>query len=174
MFNFKFEDLEIKSYIPLIQKKNIIENIINISFVEENGIYKIDYVMKELFTILGVFINYTNKEIPELYIDKNLNIEKAFELYDYLIELGIYDNLVLKIDDIAALLDLLENEVIQKKDILNSIEGILANGINKLIEKLPSDKELIKMAKSLTKDLSKLNPEKMKYVNDVVSALDNK
>ena len=68
-------------YVPLMSQKIIIDNIKSICLKEDNnGILSIDYVFKNLFTLLYVSVNFTNIEFEELYDEEyNLNSNFAFE-----------------------------------------------------------------------------------------------
>lgn len=164
MFDFKFEDLELKQYNSLLVKENMINKIKAVSFTEENGITKIDFITKELFTVLIIFLEYTNKNI-NLYVknendEEVLDVKLAFELYDYIVSEGIFDDLVNKINDISSLFNMLNQEIEQELKIKNSIEGILAKTLNRAIdvlEKNTNPKEMKKILTQLNKtDLSKL------------------
>lgn len=171
MFNFKNEDLIIKEYISLLNKKTMIDNILLVSFVEENGLYKIDPIMNELFKVLTIFVNYTEGvEIPDLYIKNEnseiLNLEVAFELYDYLIENGIYDKLATDNNDILSFCELLETAINDKLKNLDSIESIIANGIDKLLKLLDKNTSPKEMKKIITQ-LGKMDLDKVPMLKQI-------
>ena len=104
-------------------------------------------------------MNYTNLEFSENLIED----------YDYLAEnVGI--ELILDqipINEVEFILDLVDFELAQIVKLNNSIEGILANKLDKLIEKLPTDKQIKSLSKSLVKDINKLDWDKIPMLKDM-------
>ena len=81
---------EVKHYLPLEEKINLIERIVNFS-VDDNGFY--NPVKVKLFTVVEVLYAYTNLT----FTDKMQ--EDPFKLYDIVISTGIFNDIVQVIAD---------------------------------------------------------------------------
>ena len=132
----KFVDdlLEVKQYLSIIEKNLIVNKIIDSCIVldEINGLSKIDYFYKKLTSDVSLLVNYTNIEFSENLIED----------YDYLCEnVGIERILnQIPITEVEFILDLVDCELTQIVKLNNSIEGILANRLQALINKVPDEK----------------------------------
>ena len=153
--------LEVKQYLSIIEKNLIVNKIIDSCIVldEINGLSKIDYFYKKLTTDVSLLVNYTNVEFSENLIED----------YDYLCEnVGIERILSqIPITEIEFILDLVDCELAQIIKLNNSIEGILANKLDKLIDKLPTDKQIKSLSKSLVKDVNKLDWDKVPMLKEI-------
>jgi len=153
--------LEVKQYLSIIEKNLIVNKIIDSCIVldEINGLSKIDYFYKKLTTDVSLLVNYTNVEFSENLIED----------YDYLCEnVGIERILSqIPITEIEFILDLVDCELAQIIKLNNSIEGILASKLDKLIDKLPTDKQIKSLSKSLVKDVNKLDWDKVPMLKEI-------
>ena len=68
--------LDVKEYIGISEKKNLIERIINDSIYYEDGIYKIDGIEKYIHTIMYTIETYTNLELSD-------NLETDYDMLCY-------------------------------------------------------------------------------------------
>ena len=145
---------EVKNYLPLTEKIELIENIVNQS-VDENGFYN---PMKiKLFTVLEVVDYYTNLSFTEKMK------EDSFKLYDILVSSGVFADVCAVIKDE---IDLIEKDVITIITNIykynNSLMGMLDtvkkdyNDLNFDIEKLSSTLTDSESVQSLTDILSRL------------------
>jgi len=153
--------LKVKQYLSIIEKNLIVNKVIDscITIDENNGLSKIDYFYKKLTTDVSLLVNYTNVEFSENLIED----------YDYLAEnVGI--ELILDqipINEVEFILDLVDFELAQIVKLNNSIEGILASKLDKLIDKLPTDKQIKSLSKSLVKDVNKLDWDKVPMLKEI-------
>ncbi|MCE5220070.1 MAG: hypothetical protein LLF98_02080 [Clostridium sp.] len=147
--------IEVKQYLSIIEKQLIANKIIDSCIVidDESNLYKIDYFYKKFTSDVSFLVNYTNLEFSENLIED----------YDYLAEnVGIEWILnQIPISEVEFILDLVDFELAQIVKLNNSIEGILANKLDKLIDKLPTDKQIKSLSKSLVKDVNKLDVNKI-------------
>lgn len=161
----KFVDdlLEVKQYLSIIEKNLIVNKIIDSCIVldEINGLSKIDYFYKKLTSDVSLLVNYTNIEFSENLIED----------YDYLCEnVGIERILnQIPITEVEFILDLVDCELTQIIKLNNSIEGILASKLDKVIERLPNSKELKSLSKSIIKDINKLDQNKIADLKEIFS-----
>jgi len=157
-----FDGIQIKDYLPIATKRLMCEEIAKNSIVEQNSMKIKDSIAYGIAFDLIITSFYSNVDIDEHYdeaceykiidfIKENMNQEER----DFISEHSYH---------------MIRNEI----DTYNSLAGVLNRNLQTLISKIPNEKELIKLAKTTVKELNKINPDKFKYVNDVVSALEGK
>jgi len=147
-------------YVPLMSQKIIIDNIKSICLKEDNnGILSIDYVFKNLFTLLYVSVNFTNIEFEELYDEEyNLNSNFAFEIYDLFKEYKI-DKFIFNQDDCKDFVEILENDITQEINIKNSVSSVLSQVLNSIAGKLPSENSVNSLIGDLPALLNSFNQQ---------------
>ena len=158
--------INIKPYLSHVEKKILSENIIKGSLDKnENDLVVCDFFNRELTKNIGIIVNYTDIEI---------NNDEFLEDYDTLSELGIIDYVLNNMNksDRYFIKDMVSKCIEQEINIGNSIESIAQKGINdlkviieegiaKIVEKLPSDKQIKSLSKTLIKDVNKLDWDKV-------------
>jgi len=155
--------MEIKKYLPISIKKQICDTIVANSIIERDGMKFIDYVNKELSIDLAILQFYTDMDIESIDIDKMYESGEINKIKDAI----PYSELHFITENVFYMLE-------QEKEIYNSLSGVINRNLQKLIDKLPDEKSLSKFAKTTIKELNKINPDKYKYVNDVINALEGK
>jgi len=154
--------LEVKQYLSIIEKNLIVNKIIDSCIVldEINGLSKIDYFYKKLTSDVSLLVNYTNIEFSENLIED----------YDYLCEnVGIERILnQIPITEVEFILDLVDCELAQIIKLNNSIEGILASKLDKLIEKIPDQKGIKKIMNDIPKQINKIKPENLEILKGII------
>jgi hypothetical protein len=151
-----------RTYIPFLEKRVIVEELIDSFIYEEDGLIKVDLFDKQFFTNLKILSVYFD-------IENDLEFSELMELYDLLLENNYFSAFQCYIkDDLSALTLILESVLNEKIKYNNTLEGIIAKGINKLIDKLPDEKGMSKLIKDLPKQVNKIDPSKLKYVSDIV------
>lgn len=165
-----FGELNIKTYLPLLNKKILIDNICtDLVEYDENGMAFVNEIQKKISIAIAVLLNYCDVEILE-----EDNMDDIIETLDLLFKTGEYYKIEEYIgNDLSELLWAVETEIENIKLRNNSLESIVAKGLNKIIEKLPDKKQIRSLSKSLIKDINKLEPEKLKYVNEMVDIIKN-
>lgn len=149
-------EIEVKQYLPIEQKLEMISDVINQSIDGETRFFNVGKL--ELFLGLEIFYNYTNINFT------NKQKENFCKLYDTLVSSGLYEEVKNAMD---------ENEYFLLKEILyttieniykynNSVYGIMDN-ISKDYANLDLD------ASSIQKKLS--DPESLKLLKDVMAKL---
>ncbi len=154
--------LEVKQYLSIIEKNLLVNKIIDscITIDEINGLSKIDYFYKKLTSDVSLLVNYTNIEFSENLIED----------YDYLCEnVGIERILnQIPITEVEFILDLVDCELTQIIKLNNSIEGILASKLDKLIEKIPDQKGIKKIMNDIPKQINKIKPENLEILKGII------
>lgn len=164
----KIEDLgiEVKKRIPIAKKIVEIEGYDHEGFKfvgmaracvkVEAGLMKILYGIKEIIFVQSVISNYTNIET-----------EDEEYLYDLVLETGIYDYVINRIDfsDFAAFRDMFNDTVNQTVQNYNSLSSFLNRIFNKLLNKIPSSKEMEK----IIKEVSKIDKNKINELKEIIT-----
>jgi len=153
-------DLTIKSYISLTEKKILIEKILDICIINED-MKRIDFALKQFAYEYMLVSLYTNIQIET---------EDIIEIYDELKQNGVINNIIKQIpeSEIEFINYILEKEIEQILQLENNISSIVSKILNKLIDKLPNEKELSKLIKDLPKQINKVNPDKLKFISEVI------
>lgn len=146
---------EVKCYLPLKEKLELITNVINFS-IDDNGFY--NPMKVKLYMTLEVIYNYTNLSFTEKMK------EDPFKLYDILISTGIFKDVVNAMGESEW--EEIQNNIWESikniYDYRNSIMGILEN-VNTDYSNLNLD------ASEIQKKLG--DPQNMEFLKDVLSKL---
>lgn len=144
--------LEVKSYLSIKEKKQLVEEIIEDSILYENGIFKFDNIQKYICFTMFTLVAYTNLELSD-------DIEDDFDL---LSESKLLPILVCIIqqeyDDINLLLEMQCDYIL----VDNTIEAQFGKLLNGVLEKVDGIEQFLKSylsnvdVKSLLKDKDKL------------------
>lgn len=65
MSDFIKKTLEVKDYLPLQEKKDLISKIIDSSIIYENSMYKFDEIDKYVYLVMFSIVAYTNIELSD-------------------------------------------------------------------------------------------------------------
>jgi len=151
--------VEIKPYLSYVEKKILCDKIIEESLEQnENGLFLCNFFNKKIAKDISIIVNFTNIEF-----------EQTIQDYDYLSEQGIVDYVLnnMNQNDKVFIDEMVDKNIEQRIKLFNSIEGILANKMDKLIEKLPNDKQIKSLLKSLVKDLNKFDWDKIPMLKEI-------
>lgn len=161
----KPEELEIKKYLPLLNKKILVDNICaDIVEYDENGIAFVNEIQKKISIAIAVLLNYCDVEILE-----EDNMGDIIETLDLLFETGKYSEIEEYIgNDLDELKLAIETEIENIKLRNNSLESIVAKGLNKIINTLPNDKQIKKLMAEIPKQINKIKPEQLGLIKDMV------
>lgn len=158
--DLKIEDIEFKKYLSLVEKQLLANKIIDSCIITDDvGLNRIDYFYKYLTTQVSLIINYTSLEFTENLIED----------FDCLAENGLLEDIIKQIpgSEIEVIMDIVEDELYQMVKLNNSVESILAKNLQQLIDKLPTDKQLKSLSKTLVKDINKLDWNKVPMLRDM-------
>jgi hypothetical protein len=154
------ELLEVKSYLPLVEKQLIINKIIDSCIiVDDAGLSRIDFFYKYLTTQISLLVNFTNLEFSEELISD----------FDYLAEYIGIDWIIDKISpvEVCIIQELVDDELAQVVRINNSVESVLSKNLQKLINSIPSEKSIQKIIKDIPKSINKITPANLEILKGV-------
>jgi hypothetical protein len=157
-----FSNIKVETYLPFAIKKIMVDNIFNSIVIEnENSLKTIDYSLLLLIKDYSLINNYSNLDFSE---------EEVVEVYDLLKENGTLDYIINKIsqEELSFFDEVIFAEIQQIKEVDNSIQAVLYKSLDKLIDKIPSDKALAKIIKSIPKQIEKLDPSKLKFIKEAI------
>ena len=161
------EGVEIKLYLSTIEKRIIVDNIINGCIeIDENSIMKVNFFNKKLISDISLVTNYTNL----IFSDDN-----SIEDYDFLSQYKILNHIIKHIDsdELDFIYNMVEDELEQQIKIGNSLESVLSKGLNKLIEKIPDEKSMNKLINNLPKSINKIKPENLAVLKGIFNQQNN-
>lgn len=161
----KLEELNIKTYLSLIRKKILVDNICtDLIEYDENGLCFVNEIQKKITFGISTLLNYSNVEILE-----EDNMDDVIETLDLLFETGKYNEIEGYIgNDLDELLWAVETEIENIKLRNNSLESIVAKGLNKIVNTLPNDKQIKKLIAEIPKQVNKIKPEQLGLIKDMV------
>jgi hypothetical protein len=145
-------------YTNFATKKAMVEQVANNCITYDNDMMIVDYAMKEMGLSLSLLQFYTDidMESPEFNLDKMYEEGQIDELKKQL-----------PISEWCLLTEMLDGKIDEMKTVYNSIAGVLNRNLNKLISKIPTEKEMSKLLKSLQKTLEKVSPETLSILKDI-------
>jgi len=162
------EDIFVKKYLPLREKKFVIDNMIEacISQDETSGIYYIDEMAKDINIVITILLNYCDLEIQEE--------DNAIEIYDFIKEndVDVYD--LHNNKDAYSLYDYTRDEINIKIDILNrkkTIEEIIETFLNRIIEiaeKIPNTDGIKSFLENAPEMINKISPENRDMITKII------
>ena len=157
------EGVEIKLYLSTIEKRIIVDNIINGCIeIDEISIMKVNFFNKKLISDISLITNYTNLRFSD---------DNSIEDYDFLTQYKILNHIIKHIDsdELDFIYNMVEDELEQQIIIGNSLESVIAKGLNKLIDKIPDEKSMNKLINNLPKVLNKIKPENLEILKQFVN-----
>jgi len=172
-------DIKIKLYLPLISKtlivlgykegKEITNGIIDECIDITNSIAYVNHFKKNMSIVCAVINWYTDIEIDEI------DIADDYTNYDYYITSGLWNYVKGQLgSEYDVLINLVDKSIDEELRKYNSIESIISNNLNKLIEKIPTDKQLKQLSKSLIKDINKMNWDKIPMLQQMFETAQGK
>lgn len=150
--------VQLKKYIPLGLKELLIigdeetEGLISKVIIEDNGMYKIDFFNRDVLLALILVREYTNLDLNK--IDQDTIIDDIFES-------GLMEIIINEVPDAKMFIKMFEKNLTQELEIHNSVSGVVARGLEKLIDKIPDidAKQMDKWVKAIPKAFAKLTQE---------------
>lgn len=155
--NFVKKTLEVKEYLPLQEKKDLISKIIDASIIYENSMYKFDEIDKYVYLVMFSIAAYTNIELSD-------DVEAD---YDELCKSGLLNMIVDSFKDeykaVMMLLDMQCNYILADNALGYKL-GAFVEGLSKNLNSLA---DILKTkVESMNLDLSDIN------LDDVQSLLE--
>ena len=148
----RLNNMELKTrYIPVAIKKQIVNQIIANCITEENGLITYDYFNYQLALDISLVNFYYNEDVPDM--DKFYEEGKMTELYKL-----IPDSEFDFITNAVAI------AIQEKKEINNSISGVIAKGFAAIANKIPEEKAIKRILKEIAKTFNNLNKENLEAI----------
>jgi len=140
---------------------------------EYNGFKMIDYSMKRTYEIIFALEEFYAIEFDTMLDeDGKVTLEKTLETIDAIDKImnNKAEELVYHVDCIQDVIYSVEEHLQEVCRNENSVQGVLKEGIEKLISKIPEVdvKTIDKWMKQLPKTLDKMSPENKEIINNVL------
>jgi len=158
-----YSNITITKYIPFLVKQNMVKNILLTCIsVEEDGFKRVDSTMKRMAIEFSICNQISNIDMSD---------EDSLTAYDSLKESGAIEYILDNFDynEIKFITDCVNEEIEEMYKVDNSIQGVLSQGLNKLLVKIPDNKGMTKFINSISKQFDKLDPSKLKIVKEVMA-----
>lgn len=153
--------------VSLLIKNSIAKDIVNICLETDiNGLVKVDFMLKELFVFLYSIANYIDLDISDVYKeDGSIDIEKAIEIYDFFVEKQLIDLIYEYSKDLIVIV---EEMIIQEKEINNSVSGVISGFLTKVLDKIPSEEGIKSIMSELPNIINNANPDNLKFISEAI------
>jgi len=158
-----YSNIIINKYIPFMVKQNIINNILlTCTSVEEDGFKRVDSAMKRMAIEFSICNQISNIDMSD---------DDSLTTYDSLKESGVITYILNNIDsnEIEFIIDCVNEEIEEMYKVDNSIQGVVSQGLDKLLAKIPDNKGMTKFINNISKQFDKLDPSKLKIVKEVMA-----
>ena len=144
--------MELKTrYLPIAVKKQIVDQIIANCTSEENGLITYDYFSYQLALDLSLVEFYYDGEVEDM--DKFYEEGKMTELYKIIPE-----------SEIDFITNAASIAIQEKKEINNSISGVIAKGFATIANKIREEKAIKRILKEIAKTFNNLNKENLEAI----------
>jgi len=151
-----FKEIKIKSYLPISTKRLMCEEIAKNSIIEQDGMKVKDSIAFTIAFDLMIVQFYSNVDIDEHY-------DEACEygIIDY-----IKDNMNQNEREFISEHSyyMIQNEI----NTHNSIAGVVSRNLQKLIDKVPDDKQIKKLVTDIPKQINKIKPEQLELIKEII------
>lgn len=161
------KELEVKNYVPFVEKRELCEGVINAcNIVDDGGIVKVDSVTRYIVFTLSVLTKYTNLEFSS---GEDAEFDSLDE-YDMLCQNGLLNPILSVIGEeyVACnnMLNMMMEDVIANN---NTVENILGTASNRLLESIDTIiNALADKIDELELDLSQIDIDKFAWVKDLL------
>jgi len=150
------KEIKIKSYLPVSTKKLMCEEIAKNSIVEQDSMKVKDSISYAIAFDLMVTSFYSNVDI-----DENYDEACEYGIIDY-----IKDNMNQNEREFISEHSyyMIQNEI----NTYNSLSGVVSRNLQKLIDKLPDDKQIKKLVTDIPKQINKIKPEQLELIKEII------
>jgi hypothetical protein len=126
----------------------------------EDGMYKIEFGLKEIMTVTTIILNYSNII---------LDVESSF--YETVINRGIYRYIYSEIDleDIEMFKYLLESNIKQNIELFNSPVALLNRKFNAFLDLIPKEESI----KKIIEEIKNIDDKKIDQIKQLVTKYTN-
>ena len=136
---------------------------------EADGMVKIDFRMKTIYETLFAFQIFWEIDFDTMLDEGEVSLDGMLRTYDALGAIAGMKKQVYENDEICEVLADVDMALAQEVKIGNSLEKIVRDGIEKLVNKIPDldAKTLDKLTKNLGKEIAKINPDTLEVLKKV-------
>ena len=161
--NFNGLEISIKQYIPIAEKLTLIKSIFESAIDRENGLHILNGNSLDIAFRVLLVEKYTNLTLP-----KNI-----IESYDILVSSGLYDTIYenIPVTELSDINMALNNHIDAERDEYdqkNTIQYIIKDGLNKLIEKTPNETQLKELIANAKEEFTNLDVDKMNFLKAAI------
>lgn len=151
-----FDGIQIKDYLPISTKRLICEEIAKNSIIEQDGVKIKDSIAYEIAFDLIIVSFYTNVDI-----DENYDEACEYKIIDY-----IKDNMNQSEREFISehSFNMIQYEI----NTYNSLSGVVSRNLQKLIDKVPDDKQIKKLVTDIPKQINKIKPEQLELIKEII------
>jgi hypothetical protein len=172
-------DIKVKTYLPLISKtlmvlgykedKETTNGIVDECLYINNGIAYVNHFKKHMAIVCAIINWYTDIIIDEI------NIPEDYTNYDYYLTSGLWNYVKNQMgNEYKILLSLIDKSIEEELRKYNSIESVVSNSLNKLIDKVPTNIELKQLARMLVRDINSLNWNSIPKIKEIFETVQGK
>lgn len=117
--NWNEQEIEVKQYLPIFEKMNLVSKVVNLAHDEDSNFS--NPIKVKLYTTLEILFNYTNIS----FTDKQK--EDILKLYDLIIGSGLYETIVQAIpkEEYDRIIEAINDTITAVYAYQNSVMGIL-------------------------------------------------
>lgn len=152
-------DFEIKRrYLTIAEKINLCRAISDNSLEERDGMLVENFMLKKQSIDWALLLYYFDADI------ENINIDELYE--NGTIDTQIRTSTLNQ--EIELIESLVNQEISQRKEIHNSLAGVVNRILSNLIEKIPDEKAMSKLLKNAGKELNKINPNALDAIKTAI------
>lgn len=157
-------EIEVLQQTNLQDKINLVGTIFESAINRDNGLHILNHNSLNLAFRILLVEKYSNLTLPKDYMQS----------YDLLTSSGLYDLIyeAIPVRELSDLNVVLENYIETKRDEYeqkNSIQYIIKDGLNKLIEKMPDEEGMAKMISEAKKTVDGFDSDKMEFVKQFLA-----
>lgn len=168
--------------IGIIEQRDFVDSVIaNCLEIQSDGMAKVDFTLKELYTFLNVIIYLTDIEINDVLEkmyekDENekvtLHIEPLIELYNYMTVLNDYYKYIFNNFDWGTLevFSILDKEIYSTLALHNDLGAIANRFLNKIVKVVETNMNE-KSIKSIIKAIDKFDFNKYPKIKEVYDTI---
>ena len=156
--------ISVQQFLPIQDKINLVASIFDSAIDRSEGLHILDGNKLDIAYKVLVVGEYTNITLPK----------DTVVSYDMLCGSGLFDVVynVIPLDERLLLESVLDNYIDVERDEYeqsNTIQYIVKEILQSLINKIPDETELEKIMSNAKEELAKFDPQKLKYVNDFMA-----
>lgn len=171
--NFNGLEISIKQYLPIAEKLTLIKSIFESAIDRENGLHILNGNSLDIAFRVLLVEKYTNLNLPQRKDDDGNLATDIIQSYNMLVSSGLYDTIYenIPVTELSDINMALNNHIDAERDEYdqkNTIQYIIKDGLNKLIEKTPNETQLKELIANAKEEFSNLDIDKMNFLKAAI------